>query len=139
MTESTPIFPTPEAAETAFYAAFAMCDVQAMKVVWSDGEVVCIHPGSSALVGHDAVMRSWTHILTDAEQPHLHIEPISRIADGKLAVHVVEEHITSDVGIPGSTAVVLATNIYRHEDNGWRMWLHHASMSRSSQHSHTLQ
>jgi len=139
MNDSKAGFSTPEAVETAFYAAFADCDVQAMNAVWADDDVICIHPGSSALIGHDAVMRSWINILTDADPPNLHIEVISRIVCDKLAVHVVEEHIAPVAGAPGTTSVVLATNIYRHEDDGWRMLEHHASLPRSSQRFHTLQ
>lgn len=139
MSDSEPRFSTPEAVETAFYAAFSACDMQAMDMVWARSEVICIHPGSTALVGRNVVLRSWKNILMDAEPPHLHIEVISRILHDKLAVHVVEEHIMPVAGAPGTTSMVLATNIYRHGDDGWRMLEHHASVPRSSQRLHTLQ
>jgi len=139
MSESEAGFSTPEAVEAAFYAAFCTCDLQAMDMVWAKTEVICIHPGSTPLVGRNVVLRSWKNILMLAEPPHLHIEIISRIVCDKLAVHVVEEHITPGAGAAGTTSVVLATNIYRYEDDGWRMLEHHASMPRTSQRLHTLQ
>ena len=139
MSNSNPGFSTPEAVEAAFYAAFCSCDLKAMNMVWGRTEVICIHPGSTALVGRNVVLRSWRNILMDAEPPHLHIEVISRIVCDKLAVHVVEEHIMPVAGAPGTTSVVLATNIYRHEEDGWRMLEHHASLPRTSQRLHTLQ
>ena len=139
MSTSDPAFSTPEAVEAAFYAAFCACDIQAMDMVWARTEVICIHPGSTALVGRNVVLRSWKNILMDAEPPHLHIEVISRIVSDKLAVHVVEEHIAPVAGAAGTTSVVLATNIYRHEEGGWRMLEHHASLPRTSQRQHTLQ
>jgi uncharacterized protein (TIGR02246 family) len=121
---------TPEAAETAFYAAFAHCDVQAMDAVWAGDSVICIHPGSSALVGREAVMRSWENMLLYAEPPNIHIEVLSRTVSDGLAVHVVEEHISAGYGDTASTSKVLATNVYRLEDNGWRLLEHHASVPR---------
>jgi len=125
-----PGFSSPEAAEAAFYAAFANCNVQAMDMVWANAEVVCIHPGSMALLGREAVMRSWINILSQAEPPNLHIELVSRTESDGLAIHVVEEHITPQTGSPEPTSVVLATNIYRLETSGWRLLEHHASTPR---------
>jgi ketosteroid isomerase-like protein len=129
-------FSTPEAAETAFYSAFANCDLQAMDAVWADAEVICIHPGSKALLGREAVMPSWTHILTQAEPPNLRIEVLSRTLSDSLAVHIVEEHISSVTDSTDSTSVVLATNVYCLETNGWRLLQHHASIPRPRQTTH---
>jgi ketosteroid isomerase-like protein len=139
MSDSEAGFSTPEAAEEAFYMAFADCDIQAMAKVWAMSEVICIHPGSTALVGYDAVMRSWTNILTNAEPPNMRIEVLSRYVSIDLAVHLVEEHIKPGEGTPGTTLVVLATNIYRREQDEWRILEHHASLPRSSQRQPTLQ
>jgi ketosteroid isomerase-like protein len=132
-------FSTPHDAETAFYTAFADCDVQAMDAVWADGDVICIHPGTSALIGHDTVMRSWINILTHAEPPNIHIEVVDRYVGTDLAVHVVVEHIRPASGATGLKAVVVATNIYRREEDGWRILEHHASVPSSSQRQQTLQ
>ena len=121
---------TPEAAESAFYAAFAACDYNAMEAVWADDDVVCIHPGSSALVGRTAVMRSWSNMLLNAEQPNIRVNVISRTTSSGLAVHVVEEHISSGYGDTASVSMVLATNIYRQDNDGWRLLEHHASVPR---------
>jgi len=98
--------------------------------------VICIHPGSTALVGREVVMRSWSNILTGAEPPTLKVEVLNRIAGDELAVHVVEEHISSVTGSPEPTSVVLATNVYCLETDGWRLLEHHASMPRPIQTTH---
>ena len=139
MSDYKPNFSTPEAAEVAFYTAFAACDISTMAKVWATGEVICIHPGSTALVGYDAVMHSWTNIFTNAKPPNIHIEVLSRYTGVDVAVHLVEEYIKSNAGTPGSAPVVLATNIYLCEQNEWRMLEHHASVPRSSQRQHTIQ
>ena len=125
-----------EAAEAAFYKAFANCDLQAMDAVWAEAEVICIHPGSTALLGREAVMRSWTNILTQAEPPNLRFEVLSRTLSDGLAVHVVEEHISSVTDSTDSTSVVLATNVYCLETDGWRLLEHHASIPRPRQTTH---
>ena len=122
-----PGYVSPDAAEAAFYAAFAHCDIKAMDAVWADAEVVCIHPGSSAIVGRELVLRSWSHILTNAEPPILDIEVLSRIVHDDLAVHVVEEQIRQGNSSPESTLIVLATNVYCLESDGWHLLEHHAS------------
>lgn len=123
-------FSTPEAAETAFYTAFADCDVKAMNTIWASANVICIHPGSSALVGREAVMRSWSNMLSNAELPNIRVNVLSRLTEGGLAVHVVEEHITSGYGESATASMVLATNVYRREEGVWRLLEHHASVPR---------
>lgn len=131
-----PIFATADAAETAFYQAFASCDVRAMESVWADAGVICIHPGATALVGREAVMRSWTNILSQAEPPDIYIEVLSRTERDGLAVHLVEEHIKSTTNPDDVAAVVLSTNIYCLEEDSWRLLEHHASVPNPRQITH---
>ena len=50
----------------AFYAAFAERDLEAMGELWaSDADVACMHPGWPVLEGRDAVMESWSRILSN--------------------------------------------------------------------------
>ena len=139
-------FSTPQGAEDAFYAAFAECDYKAMETIWALDDIVCIHPGSSALIGRGAVMRSWANMLLNAEPPMIRINVLSRITGNDLVVHVVEEHITSGYGDTASVSLVQATNVYRKEGGEWRLLEHHASMPRlqrsdagKAPHKHTLQ
>jgi hypothetical protein len=127
---------SPDAAEAAFYTAFAHCDLQAMDAVWANAEVICIHPGSSVIAGRDLVIRSWSHILTNAEPPILNIEVLSRTVHDNLAVHVVEERIRPAGSSPESTLTVLATNVYCLQTDGWRLLQHHASTPGPRQSTH---
>lgn len=127
-----------DAVEQAFYAAFANCDIAAMELVWDSDDVLCIHPGSSPISGHNAVMRGWTEILSNAELPNLQFKVLNRVATSDLAVHVVEEHISPRDGTLAA-AIVLATNVYRRTDAGWLIVEHHASATRAQHEHHTLQ
>ncbi|MAT65266.1 MAG: DUF4440 domain-containing protein [Gammaproteobacteria bacterium] len=127
---------TSSAAERAFYRAFADCDPQAMAAVWGQGEVVCVHPGAVPVIGREAVLRSWSGILEGVAALNLRVVLRSRSESGDLAVHLVEEHIAPAAGAPAT--LVLATNVYRRGEDGWRLQLHHASVPAGADRS-TLQ
>lgn len=129
-------FATSDEAEQAFYNAFSMCDQNAMSAVWADDKVVCIHPGSNAIYGYESVMRSWTHILNNAQLPRILFNTVKKTVNESLAVHLVEEHIASG---QGAVVVILATNIYQQLENGWLMIEHHGSVTQSHAETHTVQ
>ena len=127
MTGLQPSFASADDTEVAFYTAFNRCDLSAMETIWADDDVVCIHPGSSAIMGQQAVLRSWSHIFTNAELPEIQVNVISRIDTETMSAHIVEEHIAS----AGTGAVVLATNIYKKYVKGWLMVEHHAAVTKA--------
>ena len=126
---------TPDDVETIFYGAFRHCDVDVMASLWAEGDVVCVHPGSGVIVGHDAVVRSWSHIFLGSSPPQIKFTPGKRVLSGDLAVHVGTEEITT----AGETAVVLTTNVYQKIGGGWFMIEHHASLVHAQPQQQTLQ
>ncbi len=137
MTASKPPFKTSDDAEAAFYNAFNHCDIDKMKTVWADDDIICVHPGAQALSGYEPVTRSWRHIFINAELPDIRINVLRQTVNGTLAIHVVEEHISAGMNNP--SAVVLATNVYKQYDAGWLMIEHHASMIRGNHEGRTIQ
>ena len=122
-------FDSPEAAESAFYLAFASVDPDAMGRVWSDAHpVACIHPGGGLLVGRQAVLQSWIEILSGSSPPRLEQRLIGRMDAPGLRVHLVEETIRPGSDPNASPSLVISTNVYAREAGGWRMTLHHASL-----------
>lgn len=108
------------AANQAFYRAFAGRDVSAMEAVWAERlPVACVHPGWEALVGREAVMRSWAQILGNPASPDIQCEDESAHLLGETAFVLCVEVI----GEP----VLVATNVFGKEDGRWRMVHHHAS------------
>ena len=132
-TDTQPVsndFASPDAAEQAFYQAFARLDLAAMRQVWSARQPVsCVHPGGPLLRGLDAVLKSWAEIFAGAQPPRLRWERLSTVAAGDLAVHVTIEHIESGAPAVGRGARVIATNVFRREPTGWALIEHHASLS----------
>ena len=123
------VFATAHQAELAFYRAFEELDLQRMDQIWLDAaDTLCIHPGGELLQGKTAIMQSWAEILGGAEKPAIKIRPIQQLQGLDLAVHLTEESIRPRGRGTGSATRVLATNVYRREQDGWRLVEHHASL-----------
>ena len=127
---------TPDEAEAVFYEAFQHCDSAVMEALWADGDVVCVHPGSGAIIGHAQVARSFTHIFSNAQRPDIQFSVVQRVASDDLAVHLVTEDIATG---QGAMARVLATNVYRKYAQGWLMVEHHASVVQAGSQPTTVQ
>ncbi len=136
MTSRKPTFRTADEAEVVYYEAFRHCDSQIMAALWGDDDVVCVHPGSGAIVGHAQVARSYAHIFTQAQRPDIRYSVVSRVQSEALAVHLVAEDITTGTG---AVVRVLATNVYQRREQGWLMVEHHASVVQARPESATVQ
>ena len=66
----------------------------------------------------------WRQILENSTDLEFTLTDVQEIEDEWLSIHVVREEINIEGQLSG---VMLATNIYRRADDGWRMMLHHAS------------
>jgi hypothetical protein len=118
-------FPSAQAAETAFYAAFQNADYVEMMAVWSsDDDIECIHPLGERLMGPKAIGNDWLRMLSGGKRMQFRLAHIKRFQTDQLAVHILYENIT----IAGKLQPpVVATNVYRFNGLGWHMILHHAS------------
>lgn len=126
---STRLFPSPQDCETAFYEALEKSDLDAMMAVWADDEeIVCIHPGATRLVGHDAVRAAWRRMFEGGAQLTVHVGQILAMQSMMMATHSVHEFIAVR-GEARPAAPVVATNVYARTGGGWKMILHHAAPS----------
>lgn len=121
------MFSTPQAAEQAFYDAFQAGNLEDMMRIWAaDETIACIHPLQRPLSGVEAIRVGWEQIFTGEPSMEFHITQLHRTQSEDVAIHIVEENIL--VGSDREPhAPVLATNVYRREEDGWRLMLHHAS------------
>ena len=120
-------YPSPEAAEAAFYRAFENRDAQAMGGLWlADPGVACIHPLAAPLTGYNAVMAGWKSLFDGAGRFRVRAECVAALAEGDTVFRIVHEHLTLGEEAR-SRPPILATNAYRKTPQGWRMVLHHAS------------
>jgi len=121
----------PEAAENAFYAAFAAGDFTTMMDLWAhDDEIICVHPLGPRLSGRAAIAASWRQLLTAEATRQFDCRIITKWHGDDLAVHMLDELIS----VPGSDLrfrPVIATNVYRRVDDAWYIIEHHASIDAS--------
>lgn len=122
--------------EAVFYEAFMHGDTDVTAALWADDEVICVHPGSGIISGHEAVARSWRHILENSGNNEIRYAVTRKSVCGDIAVHVVTEEMLGNGEV---TAVVIATNVYRKYDRGWLMIEHHGSLVQSPGLGQTLQ
>ena len=115
------------AVNEAFYRAFANHDVPAMDALWSrKTPVACIHPGWNALVGREAVLESWTAILTAPGSPQIRCEEPRAFVLGPSAFVICREVLAQQV-------LLVATNVFVREQAGWLMVHHHAGPAGQAQ------
>ena len=125
-------FNNSDEAEAAFYSAFEMADISLMHALIADKNVTCIHPNAMPIIGRDAVLSSWSKILAGIEEPAFYPEVLHRSVEGddvgNTAIHLVAERIAADHQLGTETSLVIATNVYIKQENGWRMMMHHCAL-----------
>lgn len=111
-------------AERAFYRAFSSGDAEVMTEIWArTDDVVCIHPGRAAVRGRGPVLASWQGILSETSRFRIEHKLRDRYAEGPLAVHLG----TETVEVAGHKTMLTVTNVFRKDDDGWYLVMHHAA------------
>jgi ketosteroid isomerase-like protein len=111
------------AANQAFYDAFRERNLEAMDSLWARRtHVAIVHPGWTAIEGREAVMASWTGILTSPTAPEIHCCDAMAFVHGDSAFVVCTEDLGDDT--------LVATNVFVLEDGGWHIVHHHAGPGR---------
>lgn len=122
-----PVYPTPQAAEAAFYDAFERADLEAMMAVWANEEdIICIHPMGPRLHGRRAVEESWRSLFHAGTSMRFQITDVWDMQNGLFSARSVIENIDHGPALQ-QHAQVTSTNLYKRTHQGWRMIMHHAS------------
>ncbi|MGA5063222.1 nuclear transport factor 2 family protein [Streptomyces exfoliatus] len=126
-----------EAANTAFYEAMESGDFEGVCDLWLDDgatPITCVHPGWPVLTGRGEVLRSYALIMANTEYIQFFLTDLKISLAGPTAVVTCTENILSggpaedgDALGPLVGQLVVATNVFRHTPDGWRIWSHHAS------------
>jgi SnoaL-like protein len=107
-------------ANEAFYLAFESKDFEAMSHIWSsERQVICLHPGWSALVGRRDVLDSWSDILSNPQQGQVSFYGAQTIemSDDTAAVICYEQ---------AGSNVMVATNVFATERDRLCLVMHQA-------------
>lgn len=104
-------------ANETFYEAFQARDLATMEQLWAeDLPVACIHPGWQALTTREAVMESWSSILTNPDSPQVSCRNAQAFQSAETAFVICYEVI--------GRSVLVATNIFVSQEGQWRL-IHH--------------
>ena len=107
------------AANLEFYRAFAVRDADAMDALWAQrAAVACLHPGWTALTDREAIISSWSGILSNPDAPRIACFDERVMLYGDTALVLCEEELD------GGT--LAASNLFVREDGAWRIAHHHA-------------
>ncbi len=128
-----------EQANAAFYAAFESADLDAMQELWlDDAETLCVHPGAMPVRGTSAISRSWALIMANTPYIQFFLTDVEvSVLDDVASVTCTENVLTADESTgPDSFggAKAVATNVFSRTQEGWRLWIHHASPVLSGEH-----
>src|SRR5262247_2724851 len=114
-------------ANERFYRAFESLDISKMAVVWIQAErTKCVHPGWGLLSGWEAIRQSWEAIFANTDYMRFVITDVSVHLYGHVAWVTCVENL-SDAPDTLQMARILATNMYEHIGDEWRIVHHHAS------------
>ena len=121
-----------EEANAAFYTAFESADLDAMQDLWlDDPETLCVHPGALPVRGTSAINRSWALIMANTPYIQFFLTDVEvSVIEDVASVTCTENVLTGDEttgpdAFGGAKAV--ATNVFVRTQEGWRLWIHHAS------------
>lgn len=120
------------AVNSAFYTAIESGDVAEIEALWDGADdVSCVHPGWPPVRGRSRVLRSWAVIMANTAYIQFFATGAEVAIVGDVGIVTCEHSLlarTNDAeGGLGETARVVATNVFRRGDDGWRLWAHHAS------------
>ncbi|MBD0707635.1 DUF4440 domain-containing protein [Streptomyces sp. CBMA291] len=126
-----------EAANTAFYDAMETGDFDTVAALWLDDgatPITCVHPGWPVLTGRGEVLRSYALIMANTDYIQFFLTDLEiSLADGFAIVTCTENILSGGPAENGAELgplvgqLVVATNVFRHTPEGWRIWSHHAS------------
>lgn len=123
-----------EAANTALYDALEHGDLDAMTEQWLPDGISVVHPGWPVLNGRDEVLRSYALIMASTDYIQFFLTDVEVSVIGNTAMVTCTENILSGgPAEPDGSAgplvggLVVATNIFRRTEEGWKLWCHHGS------------
>ena len=98
-----------------------------MADVWSHGpNVTTMHPIGGRQVGWDEVKASWENVAEISSEGDVHLEAQNIQVVGDIAFEVGVEHVSMMLAEKPIRSEIRVTNIYRREDETWKIIHHHS-------------
>ncbi len=134
VTKSNCIYKNAEQVELAFYKAFGEGDFLLMESLFADEGVSCTHPEGATIIGRKNVLDNWEFILTDIPKTIINRQVLNVTQMQGAEIHLVLESFVADE-LTGEMSEVYTTNIYVLQEDGWRLQMQHASLTKEKSYS----
>jgi ketosteroid isomerase-like protein len=128
---------SPDDVEAAFYDALNHADLDRLMACWAeDDDIVCVPPGGPRLVGAGAIRQLFEEIFAHG-QLQVQTVAVHKMQTLASATYSTLERVQVQTQDGLRHAVVIATSVYHHTPQGWRLVLHHASPGTPQELVHT--
>lgn len=116
------------ATNESFYSAFCDRNLKKMTALWWQGSTsICVHPGSSPILGWDDIKASWESIFQNTASLEIDIEIVNVEVDQALAYVVLREVVLQSNQGRKLKAQSIATNVFQKMAQKWYIVSHHGS------------
>ena len=120
-------------ASEQFYAGLnrmANGDASSLADIWShDATVSAMHPIGGQTIGWDKVQESWEQVAGLASTGKIQLENQIIHVIGEMAYELGTERGKFDLAGQPVSLELRVTNLYRREDDGWKIIHHHTDLS----------
>ena len=117
-------------ADAKFLRTLETLDVKGIMHCWSDFErITMLFPGVELARGRQEIEKAWTKVAANTSRLNVMLQPISVMRLGDLGWTFLSGRMVSTHGDETLTVEVYITNIYRREEDGWKLLHHHAAPS----------
>jgi ketosteroid isomerase-like protein len=118
-------YETPQDAEDAFYDALEEASPDALMAVWADADdIVCLLPMYPLIRGRQGLADLFAHLFSRGEGVTLGVTHLDWVHTDEIAIHHVEEVVQNAPANRPPPPPLYGTNIYRRQDDGWRLIAH---------------
>jgi ketosteroid isomerase-like protein len=115
-------------ADVNFLRALETLDLKTIMSCWSEFDrITMLFPGVELARGREEVEDAWATVAKNTSRLNIVLHPLSVMRLGDLGWTFLSGSMVSTHGDETLTVEVFVTNIYRREEDGWKLMHHHAA------------
>jgi ketosteroid isomerase-like protein len=115
-------------ADTMFLMAMETLDVNRIMSCWSESDkITMLFPGTEVSRGPEAIRQAWEKVARNTRKLKVMLHPISVTRLGDMGWTFLTGNIISTHGDETLTVEVYVTDVFRREEDGWKLCHHHSA------------